>query len=231
MGQKPVTFLRQLLILTFDPTLLDSPNYAEDVKERARAILDSCQGCSVGSYTDSAGLEVVRKQVAQYIQKRDGGIASDPDNIYLTAGATPGIKSVLSLMRAEINSKPPGVMVPIPQYPLYSATIAEYGMEKIGYYLDEETNWSLNRAELERAYNEAKQSYEPRALVVINPGNPTGQVLKRENIVDIIKFAYDNKLVLLADEVYQDNVYDKNSKFFSFKKVMTEMGAPYKDME
>jgi len=55
--------------------------------------------------------------------------------------------------------------------------------------------------------------------------------LTHDNIEEVIKFAYENKLVLLADEVYQDNIYDKDSKFFSFKKVMTEMGAPYNNME
>lgn len=55
--------------------------------------------------------------------------------------------------------------------------------------------------------------------MVINPGNPTGQVLSRENIEEIIKFAYKEKLFVLADEVYQDNVYAEGSKFYSFKKV------------
>ncbi|KAM7346714.1 alanine aminotransferase 1 isoform 1-T2 [Cochliomyia hominivorax] len=230
MGQKPITFLRQLLNLTFDPELINSPNYPDDVKAHAKEILAGCQGGSVGSYTDSAGLEVVRKQVAEFVSQRDG-VPCDWHNIFLTAGASPGIKSVLALMRCEFDGKPPGVMVPIPQYPLYSATIAEYGMQKIDYYLEEETGWSLSRKELQRSYDEAKKSCNPRAIVVINPGNPTGQVLTRANIEEIIKFAYDNNLVILADEVYQDNVYDKNSKFFSFKKVLTEMGAPYKDME
>ncbi|XP_002075264.2 alanine aminotransferase 1 isoform X1 [Drosophila willistoni] len=231
MGQKPVTFLRQLLALTFEPRLLDSPEYPEDVKQRARAILGNCQGHSMGSYTDSAGLEVVRRQVTEYIERRDGGIPAEYLNIYLTGGASPGIKSILSLIHADVDGKPPGVMVPIPQYPLYSATIAEYGMTKVDYYLDEETGWSLGRKELQRAFDEAKSTCSPRALVVINPGNPTGQVLTRDNIVEIIKFAHDNKLIILADEVYQDNVYDKNSKFYSFKRVAYELGEPYRNQE
>ncbi|XP_030385648.1 alanine aminotransferase 2-like [Scaptodrosophila lebanonensis] len=230
-GQQPLTFLRQLLTLTLEPRLLDSPDYPEDVKKRARLILDSCYGHSVGSYTESAGLEVVRRQVAAFIERRDECIPSDWQNIYLTAGATPGIKSILSLINCQLGGKTPGVMVPIPQYPLYSATIAEYAMVKVDYYLEEETGWSLNRKELQRSYCECQQHCNPRALVVINPGNPTGQVLTRDNIVEIIKFAYDNQLLLLADEVYQDNVYDKNSKFYSFKKVMHEMGEPYRSQE
>lgn len=66
---------------------------------------------------------------------------------------------------------------------------------------------------------------------MINPGNPTGQVLSRKNIEEVIKFAYEHDLLLLADEVYQDNVYDENSTFHSFKKVMVEMGEPYCDHE
>lgn len=79
--------------------------------------------------------------------------------------------------------------------------------------------------------NDVKNKCIPRALVVINPGNPTGQVLTKDNIKNIIKFAYDNKLFIFADEVYQDNIYDKDSKFHSFKKVLIQMGEPYSKME
>lgn len=73
-------------------------------------------------------------------------------------------------------------MVPTPQYPLYSATISEYDAYQINYYLDEDNNWNLNVPELERALAEAKENCKPRALVVINPGNPTGQVLSRQSM-------------------------------------------------
>ncbi|XP_034473708.1 alanine aminotransferase 1 [Drosophila innubila] len=231
MGQQPLTFLRQLLALTVEPRLLNSPDYPADVKERACALLASCNGGSMGSYTDSAGLEYVRHQVASFIEDRDGGVPCDWQNIYLTGGASPGIKSILSLVHCEVDSRTPGIMVPIPQYPLYSATISEYGMKKIDYYLDEDNKWGLNRVELQRAYDKSKNECNPRALVIINPGNPTGQVLSRQNIEEIIRFAYDNKLLILADEVYQANVYDKDSKFHSFKKVMHEMGEPYRSQE
>ncbi|KAG8226349.1 hypothetical protein J437_LFUL014592 [Ladona fulva] len=102
---------------------------------------------------------------------------------------------------------------------------------KIGYYLDESKQWGLDINELQRALDEARKECNPRAIVVINPGNPTGQVLSRENIVEILKFAHRESLLVLADEVYQDNIYAEGSKFFSFKKVMTEMGPPYSDME
>lgn len=67
-----------------------------------------------------------------------------------------------------------GVLIPIPQYPLYSATLAELGAVQVDYYLDEERAWALDVAELRRALHQARDHCRPRALCVINPGNPTG---------------------------------------------------------
>ena len=64
-----------------------------------------------------------------------------------------------------------------------------------------------------------KNGTDVRAIVVINPGNPTGQVLSEQNIKDVVKFAQKEKLFVFADEVYQDNVYAKGCAFHSFKKV------------
>jgi len=89
----------------------------------------------------------------------------------------------------------------------------------------------LDSAELKRSVKAARSHCNPRLLCVINPGNPTGQVLSRQNIEDIIKFAQEEGLFLFADEVYQDNVYDPSCKFHSFKKVMNEMGSPYSKTE
>jgi alanine transaminase len=72
---------------------------------------------------------------------------------------------------------------------------------------------------------------EPRAIIIINPGNPTGQVLNLENIKNIIKWAYEKKLFILADEVYQDNIYQEGGKFHSFKKVANQLGEPWSKME
>lgn len=65
-----------------------------------------------------------------------------------------------------------------------------------------------------------------RAITIINPGNPTGQVLKREDIEEIIKIAHEHSMVILADEVYQNNTYT-DVPFTSFRKVLAEMGEPY----
>ncbi|KAL1450792.1 hypothetical protein WDU94_003112, partial [Cyamophila willieti] len=220
----------QVLALVSYPELFKDARFPDDIKKRAQDILDGCRGQSVGSYTDSPGIEVIRRHVAQYISRRDGQPA-DWQDIILSAGASDGIKSILKLMIETVDGKKPGVMIPIPQYPLYSASLAEFDMAQIGYYLDEAHQWGLPIAELERSISEARKTSNPRAIVIINPGNPTGQVLTRKNIEDIIKFAYKEKLFILADEVYQDNVYAEGSKFYSFKKVLVEMGEPYSKME
>jgi len=220
------------------PPLLDTEGiFPEDAKERARDLLAGCRGGSVGSYTDSPGMEIIRRHVADYIAERDGAPA-DWRNVMLCAGASEGIRAVMKLMTnpgipegLRASTKRPGVMIPIPQYPLYSASLAEYNMEQVGYYLDESRNWALDVEELERSIKEAKTRCLVRAIVIINPGNPTGQVLTRGNIEAVIKFAQKEKLFIFADEVYQHNVYAEGSKFHSFKKVMSEMGSPYIDME
>jgi len=230
-GQKPITFLRQVMALCSYPALLDSKEFPEDAKAKARKMLAACAGGSVGSYTDSSGLEAVRKDIAEFIKRRDGGVEANPDNIFLTTGASAGIKIIMEMLLNGPGEKPSGFMIPIPQYPLYSATISEYSSENVGYYLDEDNNWGLDVKELERAYKESLNRCKPRAICIINPGNPTGQVLSLENMKEIIKWAYEKKLFILADEVYQDNVYAEGMKFHSFKKVAYELGEPYSKME
>ena len=66
-----------------------------------------------------------------------------------------------------------------------------------------------------------------RALVFINPGNPTGQCLSESNLQELIKFAVENRIVLMADEVYQPNIYQEEKPFISARKVAIEMGEPY----
>ena len=77
------------------------------------------------------------------------------------------------------------------------------------------------------ALDKARKTCNPRCLCVINPGNPIGQVLTYDNIKEIIQFAKDEGLFLLADEVYQDNIYGEGCEFHSFKKVLYDMGPSF----
>ncbi|XP_072432598.1 alanine aminotransferase 2-like isoform X1 [Chiloscyllium punctatum] len=227
MGQKPITFIRQVLTICTNPSLLCDHSVPEDAKSRAKRILDACGGNSIGAYTASQGLECVRQTVAKYIETRDGGIPADPNNIFLSTGASDAIVTTLKLLISGEGRSRTGVMIPIPQYPLYSAAIAELNGVQVNYYLDEENCWALNIEELRKALNEARSYCTPKVLCAINPGNPTGQVQSRQVIEDVIRFAAEEGLFLMADEVYQDNVYAEGCQFHSFKKVLFEMGPEY----
>ncbi|KAI7810098.1 Gpt2l protein, partial [Triplophysa rosa] len=227
MGQRPITFFRQVMALCAYPKLLDDNKFPEDAKNRAKRILHACGGNSIGAYTTSQGIECVRQDIANYIKRRDGGVPSDPDNIYLSTGASDGIATVLKLLTAGEGRTRTGVMISIPQYPLYSAAIAELGAVQVNYYLNEEKCWSLDISELERSLKAAREYCNPRVLCIINPGNPTGQVQSRQCIEDVIRFVAKENLFLMADEVYQDNVYAEGCEFHSFKKLLFEMGPEY----
>jgi alanine transaminase len=228
LGQKPISFFRNVLSLVTSPELIDhqglQQTWKEDIFTRARTILKGIDSKSTGAYTHSQGLRSIRENVAKFITKRDGiedQALISPDSIFLTDGASPGVQSGL---RALIRDGNDGIMIPIPQYPLYSATIQLHGGQQIGYYLNEEKGWSLEVDELERSYKEAtNRGVNVRALVIINPGNPTGQTLSKSNMEAIIDFCERRDVLLLADEVYQENVYS-DKPFNSFLKVVDEMG-------
>ncbi|XP_028073387.1 alanine aminotransferase 1, mitochondrial-like, partial [Camellia sinensis] len=102
---------------------------------------------------------------------------------------------------------------------------------RVPYYLDEATGWGLEIYEVKKQLEAAKsKGITVRALVVINPGNPIGQVLAEDNQRDIAKFCKEEGLVLLADEVYQENIYVPDKKFHSFKKISRSMGYGEKDI-
>lgn len=157
---------------------------------------------------------------------RDGH-AADPSKIYLTAGASNGVSNILQML---ISSPLDGVLIPIPQYPLYTAALALNAARPVPYFLKESAEWGLDMDDVEKNIEKARhEGTNVKAMVVINPGNPTGNCLSRGNMEDIVRACYDNGLLLMADEVYQDNIYHPDRPFTSFKKVLKDMGAPYAD--
>jgi len=228
VGGKPLTWPRQVMALVDLPEDqgINHPAakkmFPADAIARAKEMKEQLDGYGTGAYTHSKGVQAFREHIAEFITNRDGGVATDPEDIFLTNGASAGIAMILNALLA--NNKC-GVMTPIPQYPLYSATIDLLQGQRVGYFLEEENGWAMNLNELERAYKEAtKKGIEIKALVVINPGNPSGSVLTRENLHDVVRFCSKHGIVLMADEVYQENVYDENSEFISCKRAAYETG-------
>lgn len=219
VGQKPLTFVRQTLSVLMNPALLEMDiGYPADVLERSKAYLASVP--SAGAYSDSQGVHLIRQHVAEFIAARDGYPAS-ADDIFLTDGASAGVKALMQLM---IRGPQDAVLVPVPQYPLYSATTTILNGTLAPYYLDETASWGVHLEELKRSLAETRENgATARAIVIINPGNPTGQSLPQSAIEAILAFAAAEGLVVMADEVYQENVYGAAPKFTSFKKALSKL--------
>jgi alanine transaminase len=229
LGQKPLTFFRQVLSLVEYPELIAQERKRKNeggdnlipvsVLDVAEDILIKME-TGMGAYTESKGPLFIREAIAAYIDKRDGSSAvpANPENIFLTNGASEGANSIIEML---ITSKDDGIMVPMPQYPLYSATIRKHDGVQVNYYPDEDNGWTLAKSELERSYAEAKNSgVNVRCVVVINPSNPTGAILDEQSIADVVDFAEHHDLAIIADEVYQDNLY--GGEFISFAKEIGE---------
>ncbi|XP_024530002.1 alanine aminotransferase 2 [Selaginella moellendorffii] len=231
LGQVPITFFREVVALCDNPSLLDKAEthalFSADAIARAWKIIDKIPGKATGAYSHSQGLQYCREEIAAAIARRDGYPAKAED-LYLTDGASVAVHMMMQLL---ISSEKDGIMCPIPQYPLYSASMTLHGGSLVPYYLNESAGWGLEVQELQQQIQKARGSgINVRALVVINPGNPTGQVLSEENQKKIIQFCKDERLLLLADEVYQENIYAEGKKFQSFKKVARSMGLGENDL-
>ncbi|KAK5995135.1 Glutamate pyruvate transaminase [Cladobotryum mycophilum] len=223
LDQKPITFFRQVCSLLENPELLEKEDvlinglgYKSDVIERAKWLLQQCG--SVGAYSASSGVPALKDSVARFIEERDG-FPADPAHIYLSAGASSGVNTLLHVI---CGSKTSGVLVPIPQYPLYTATLSVLDATCVPYHLDESKNWGTDLETIRASYEKAKsEGIDVRCIVIINPGNPTGASLSEEDVRAVLDFANQEKLVVMADEVYQTNVFV--GQFHSFKGVLRKL--------
>ena len=230
LGQKPITFYRQILSLLEYPEAIINERkkgnlISKDVLNYTEDFLAHCK--SLGAYTESMGPLFIRDAVARFIDNRDdvtssSGVVSDSNSIFLTDGASAGARNIIELLIADSKD---GIMIPIPQYPLYSATIKRCSGVQVNYFPDEDNDWALNRDMLDESIKEAREKgVNVKAIVVINPGNPTGAILDEESINDVIKFAGENDIAIIADEVYQDNLY--GAEFISFAKAVGDKDIP-----
>merc|ERR1719316_2442179 len=142
-------------------------------------------------------------------------------------GASAAVKTALELL---IDDPTDGILIPTPQYPLYSASCTRLGGVGIGYEMTEDYSpgggWKINCAVIQAAIDKhVATGGQVKAIAVINPGNPVGNVMSRADLEDVVKLCAKNKIVLMADEVYQDNVYAPGKEFVSFRKVVLESNA------
>ena len=150
-------------------------------------------------YCDSQGLYSARKAVMQYGQRK--GIAGvEIDDITIGNGVSELI--VMSLQGLLNNGDE--VLIPAPDYPLWTAATTLSGGKAVHYRCDEDNGWFPDVADIE-----AKITDRTRALVVINPNNPTGAVYSRESLQQLVEVARRHDLVVMADEIYDKILYDE----------------------
>ena len=157
-----------------------------------RAMHDGLNG-----YTSSPGIEPAREAVAEDFAGR--GLKIPADRVLLTMGTSEGIELALTAL------VDPGeeVLVPVPTYPLYTAVLAKLGANAAYYQTDPNNNWMPDLDHIESLIGP-----RTRALVVINPNNPTGAVYSDSTRRKLLELANRHSLLLLADEVYADLAYD-----------------------
>jgi alanine-synthesizing transaminase len=153
---------------------------------------------SAGGYTDSKGLFAPRKAVVHYCQQKQiAGVTVD--DVYLGNGAS---ELITMSMNALLNAGDE-ILVPAPDYPLWTASVSLSGGTPVHYLCDEGADWTPDLADMER-----KISPRTRGMVIINPNNPTGALYSEAVLRDMLALARKHGLIVFADEIYDKTLYD-----------------------
>ena len=167
---------------------------------------------NASAYSDSKGIFAARKAIMQYCQEKGiQGVALD--DVYTGNGVSELI--VLS-MNALLNDGDE-VLVPTPDYPLWTAAVSLSSGTPVHYLCDEEKDWAPDLADLRN-----KITPRTKAIVVINPNNPTGAIYSKEVLLELTQIARENGLILFADEIYDKMLYDEE-KHVSLASLSTDV--------
>ncbi|MBM7642122.1 pyridoxal phosphate-dependent aminotransferase [Streptococcus loxodontisalivarius] len=149
-------------------------------------------------YSDSKGLFSARKAVMQYCQVK-GFPNVDVDDIYMGNGVSELIPMALQALLENGDE----VLVPMPDYPLWTACVSLAGGNAVHYVCDEQNNWYPDIEDIK-----SKITSNTKAIVVINPNNPTGALYPKDVLEDLVDIARQNDLIIFADEIYDRLVMD-----------------------
>jgi alanine-synthesizing transaminase len=165
----------------------------EIVQDMIRSLPDAA------GYTDSKGLFAPRKAVMHYTQeKRIAGVTVD--DIYLGNGASELINMSLNALLDAGDE----VLIPSPDYPLYTAVVSLSGGTPVHYLCDEGSGWLPDLDDIR-----SKITPRTKAIVVINPNNPTGALYPVELLRELVEIARQHQLIVFADEIYDKTLYDE----------------------
>ncbi|TMO10980.1 pyridoxal phosphate-dependent aminotransferase [Pseudoalteromonas sp. S558] len=153
---------------------------------------------SAQGYCDSKGLYSARVAIYQHYQQRKLHNL-DVDNIYIGNG----VSELIQMVTQALLNNGDEVLIPAPDYPLWTASVKLSGGNPVHYLCDEEQDWFPDIADIK-----SKITSKTKALVLINPNNPTGAVYSDDLLMQLIDIARDHKLLLLSDEIYEKILYD-----------------------
>ncbi|HPX38012.1 MAG TPA: pyridoxal phosphate-dependent aminotransferase [Mycobacterium sp.] len=150
-------------------------------------------------YSDSKGILSARRAVVTRYELVDGFPRFDVDSVFLGNG----VSELITMTLQALLDNGDQVLIPAPDYPLWTAATALAGGTPVHYLCDETNDWQPDLADLE-----SKITPKTKAMVVINPNNPTGAVYSRETLRQMAELARKHELLLLADEIYDKILYD-----------------------
>ncbi|MBN2651469.1 MAG: pyridoxal phosphate-dependent aminotransferase [Spirochaetales bacterium] len=149
-------------------------------------------------YCDSKGIFPARKAIMQYYQTK-GIFGIDVNDIYLGNGAS---ELIVMTMQGLLNNGDE-ILIPSPDYPLWTAAVSLAGGNPVHYICDEKSNWYPDVEDIK-----SKITDKTKGIVIINPNNPTGAVYPKEIIEAIAQIAEEKKIILFSDEIYDKILYD-----------------------
>ncbi|MCC9135953.1 pyridoxal phosphate-dependent aminotransferase [Pontibacter silvestris] len=154
-------------------------------------------------YTDSKGLFAARKAIMHYAQSK--AIRNvNIDDIIIGNGVS---ELILLAMQALLNTGDE-ILVPSPDYPLWTASVTLSGGKAVHYFCDEQSDWYPDLEDMER-----KVTSRTKGIVVINPNNPTGAVYPSDVLEKIVRLAEKHKLIVFSDEIYDKILYDDTAHY------------------
>lgn len=168
----------------------------EPPEELVRDMITNMQNAS--AYSDAKGMFAARKAIMQYAQhKKINGVSID--DIYIGNGASELIVMCMQALLDEGDE----VLVPSPDYPLWTASVTLAGGKAVHYICDEANDWMPDLNDIESSI-----SQRTKGIVLINPNNPTGAVYPEEVLLKIVDIARCHNLIIFADEIYDKCLYD-----------------------
>lgn len=184
---------KELIYLNIgDPNIYDFAPPRAMIEASYKAMLENYNG-----YSPSSGIKSAVDSITREAERK--GIKNIQD-VFVTTGASEGIEIALNaLINAGEN-----MLTPTPGYPLYTAIRAKLQMVENPYYLSEENGWQPDIEDIKSKIND-----KTKAIIIINPNNPTGSNCKKETLLKLIDVALEHNLVIFADEIYDKLMFDE----------------------